>query len=268
MVGRRIIVKIADLDESLYVRCGINEEWMLQIALGYDSGDPIPPIVLAADGIRVVDGRHRIAACKYLERETIEAIVDPTLVREEDILAAAFKANRRQSQNMTARDIEHTIELFLEKGVGVRKISGVLELNSAEAKEYIRKVKERIENQRVRIAIGAIRAGEMTVNNAAAQYDVPKHKLQEKMGSESRQAVGVDLAATRRKIASTYRSYSQTFSNGIDAAAELYEEGSLGKEQVLELMRFVRSQHRKAGTQLERAKARFEAKVASDEAAV
>lgn len=261
------VVQIEELDLNLFVRAKIDEDWMFQIALGYEAKEPIPPIVLASDGKRVVDGRHRIAARQYLGLKDINATVRPDLVKEEDIVAAAFRANRGGSKPPTAADIEHTIEILIEDGVGVRRIGELLELASTESKTYIKAVQSRLARQRLQKALDAVSEGGMTLAQAAEQFGIPREKLKEAVQPGKKSAAKEGLSDFKRRLTRVYKSYSSTSWRLLEDVIEKYEDGILSANKVREVFKHLEAQQKRAGRMLANYTARFTAKVTSDEEA-
>jgi len=260
-----VVVKIAELDQSLFVRAAIDQEWMLQLALAYEAKEDVPPIELAADGKRVVDGRHRIAARQYLDLEDIEAMVRSDLVSDEDIVAAAFKANRGQSKHMTTQDIEHSIEMLFEKGIGVRRVAELLWLNSSEAKKYVNNVRSRMLKQRTQKALDAIREGGLTAAQAAEQFNVDLDRVKEALRPTQKKAAKAELGDLKRKLTNSYKSYSSTSWKMLEDVFGKYDDGILSAAQVRAVLKHLQAQQKRARALIEDYQRRFEAKVAGDE---
>ena len=113
-MAKIIKVKLSELKKDFYVREKLIESHWFLIAELMDAGTPFPPIEITED-FRVQDGRHRIRAAEFLERETIEAVIIPDKGKLASV-SHALEANYGGSLPPTGEDIIHTLT-YLEVGL-------------------------------------------------------------------------------------------------------------------------------------------------------
>lgn len=110
-------VKIGDIDIAAYqIRDGLNEATVAQYAEVLEAHPghwPFPAVVLTREGLRCVDGAHRIAAAMRVGRETVEADYSEAATEDEARIEAAV-ANLRNGLPLTAAERRKAIRRVME----------------------------------------------------------------------------------------------------------------------------------------------------------
>ena len=119
-------VKISELQINTYVRKEINQDHALMLALLLENKVKLPPIQVTS-ALIVIDGRHRIEAHQINNLAEIEVeLVD---IRDEnELIAAAYRANMGGSLPPTPQDTEHTVRTLLDRGMPKKDIPDSLGL--------------------------------------------------------------------------------------------------------------------------------------------
>jgi hypothetical protein len=112
----QITVKIADiaLRPAWQVRERLNEQLVWAYVTNYASGAALPPVRLANLGgaYVLVDGWHRLAALKKLERDTTDAIIVATT--EEDGRWEAAKANTTNGLRLRRSECRNVFRVYID----------------------------------------------------------------------------------------------------------------------------------------------------------
>lgn len=110
-------VKIGDIDIAAYqIRDGLNEATVAQYAEVLEAHPghwPFPAVVLTREGLRCVDGAHRIAAAMRVGREEVEAEYSAAENEDEARIEAAV-ANLRNGLPLTAAERRKAIRRVME----------------------------------------------------------------------------------------------------------------------------------------------------------
>lgn len=110
-------VKIGDIDIAAYqIRDGLNEDTVAQYAEVLEANPghwPFPAVVLTREGLRCVDGAHRIAAAMRVGREEVEAEYSAA-ENEDDARIEAAVANLRNGLPLTAAERRKAIRRVME----------------------------------------------------------------------------------------------------------------------------------------------------------
>lgn len=110
-------IKIGDIDIAAYqIRDGLNEATVAQYAEVLEANPghwPFPAVMLTREGLRCVDGAHRIAAAMRVGRETVEADYSEAATEDEARIEAAV-ANLRNGLPLTAAERRKAIRRVME----------------------------------------------------------------------------------------------------------------------------------------------------------
>jgi len=224
--------KIADLNVNLFVRKGLDEDRVMVFAELIEAGQPIDPIVLSADGLTVVDGRHRIEAHHICDRTSIETTTRNDLVEEADIIAEAYRCNNTGGPlPPTREDTEHTIKLLLERKVPQTRIADMLQLAPSIARKYAQLVKSRQNRAKLVRAVSSVVEGGMTAPKAAEEHGVDLDKLREELSGKKRNKKwGVE--ELKRGLTARYKSLAGKNAGAMRSLLEKYEDGDVTAKQV------------------------------------
>lgn len=132
-------LKIADLllDMTIYPRNEISSQAVAMLVDAIECGEELPPITVAKEDKRVVDGFHRIRAFKKLGKDTIEAFVK-SYATEADLFADAVRLNRSHGRALDSYDIRRAIQRLLELGYVREAIADVVRIPAPRVDEMIR----------------------------------------------------------------------------------------------------------------------------------
>lgn len=252
-------VKIADLKTNLFVREALDEDRVLFFAGIVESGSSLDPIVVNRDLV-VVDGRHRIEAHELNEKTEIEVkIVD--IVGEENLIAAAYRANTGGPLPPTTNDTEHTILSLIEMGVRDKRIIEILGLPPALTRKYISSVRSKIGRQKLMKAATAVTDGGLTVAKAAEQYGVEIDKLRDFLAGPRKRRRAEGVAEIRRDLTTRYRSASQSNAALFRVVFRKYDEGDVTEKQIRQILKQLKGLQKRAINATTKWEARLEAKV-------
>lgn len=256
--SRIAIVKLADLKRNLFVRFEINEDRVLHLAELIQNGTQLPPITIASN-MMVIDGRHRTAAYEFLGLAEIQAeIVDIEDGTEQ--IAMAFKANVDGPLPPNQQDIEHTIELLLERGEAKKRIGELLGLPAGMARRYISVVQSKVARATVMKAAAAVTDGGLTVAKAAETYSVDPEKIRAVLSGHRRKNKLGGVVEIHRNLTTTFKSLSSRNAALIRGLLGKYEDGDVSEKQVREIFAHIEKLQKQSTRAVAERMTRFEAK--------
>ena len=163
---KSVVLPIDAINLTFFVRTGIDDDRVLQLAALYEVGEEMDPVVITREHHELVDGRHRIAALDLLDRKEVECelIEDAS---QEELIGLAFKANTGGALPPTTADIEHTVRLLLDRKVLISKIIELLPFPPSLTRKYVKGVQDKLRRTQLNRAVVAVADGEMTASAAA-----------------------------------------------------------------------------------------------------
>ena len=241
-------VLVADVKEDFNPRVEVDEDRMLQFALLLEEGKDLGRPIVWKSRMLVVDGRTRISAHRYLDRNEMDVIF-----REynsmEDALVDAYVANVSQGPKPpTEADTRHTIKLLLRGGFGREKIAERLAVQGILPVKHLRRFVEEVakdeETRKINTAVNAVLDNDLTLVQAATQYEVPLDRLKEtfKRRKKGTQDEG-SFAKLRNQVSVDVSSHLRFLGHVRSTAAESFEKAQLSEAEVVELLLHIYERH-------------------------
>lgn len=173
-----IKVNISELKDSFYVRTETNQKHVEYLASLIGGDVDLGPIRIT-DDYKIIDGRHRVEATKFLNLPTIRAIVE----KDGDLFLLVKKA---LSSNMggalpnTREDLRHSITFLIEQQqASYQKI--ITQLSDIYPHGMIKAIYgdaiSRINNKKLAKALFLLRDGNITLSKAADAVGIPEKYL-------------------------------------------------------------------------------------------
>jgi predicted transcriptional regulator len=183
------------------------------------------------------------------------------------MIAYAFKANTGGSKPPTPADIDHTIELLLERGGNQKSIADWLGLPTKMVRKYVDDVRSRLARAKLMRAVDAVLNGGLSVAKAAEQYDVDLDRLKEHLsGKKKKPSHGIN--AIHQKLTYNYKSISSQNAALFRKLIIQYDDGDVTKKQATEIIEHLEGLQRKSARALAEWKARLETKFSNGEGKV
>lgn len=124
------------LDETLYPRSTINQNWIGRMAEALRAEESLPPIVAERGRRRVIDGFHRHYAYLRVFGPDAETAVEWRTYKDD---AAAFKdaaaLNARHGEPLTSYDLAHCIQVARRLDIAEEDLPEVLSLTFAKVQQ-------------------------------------------------------------------------------------------------------------------------------------
>lgn len=256
--------KIADLKTTMFVRSALNQDHVLFLAELIEGGTVLPPIQITEDG-RIIDGRHRKEAYELLDRTEVKVeVVGET--DETKLITMAFKANVGGSLPPTIEDVNHTIQVLLEKRVPQCQIAKLLRLPPSMSDKLVSRVKTRITRTKKQDAVDAVTERGLTISAAAKQFGVPFEDVRNEL--RRRKKKDTSVAEHMRNLTAFYRTLGQRTAHILRATMDEFRDGEMSASQVDEVFKKIEQLQVKSARSIKDWETRFEAaKANGDEAA-
>ena len=236
-MSKIIKVKLSDLKQDFYVREKLIEShWFLMAEL-MDAGVKFPPIEITEDN-RLIEGRHRVRAAQFLDRETIEAIVVPDKGELESV-SHAFEANYGGSLPPTTEDLIHTFTYLIEKSISRDKI--IQQFSKFIPKEivgvYFQKASSNVSNKRVYEAIRLIKDNGLDIHEAAKKVGLKsiaqiKNEIDRRIGSGE-----VKVPKFKSIFSSKFTQFNNSNGHLITQLRSAYKNGEISGEEVADTLK-------------------------------
>ncbi len=251
-------VSLAELQANLFVRQVLDQDHVLFLAGLYAGGVRFEPIQVD-ENMSIVDGRHRREMFEFEGLREVEVEVFH-FENEAEMIATAFKANCGGSKPPTPSDIDHTIELLLERGGNPKSIADILGLPAKMVRKYVDDVKSRLARAKLMRAVDAVLNGGLSVAKASEQYGVDLDKLKEHLAGKKKKRRDNGVDALQRMLTFNQRSMSQKNANAFRKLSAQYDDGDVTRKQIEEIFSHLKDLHRKSARALAEWEARFSAK--------
>ena len=240
-------VPLSQLQQTFFVRQGLNDDHTLHLAELYEAGVELPPLKVVRGTLEIIDGRHRKAALELLNKDTAPCtLIEPLPFAE--LLAMAFKANEGQALPPTRADINLVMRQLIEQGVSVRKIIDMFDgvFPPSLCRKYDKDAQSAINKAKVQQAITAVAEEGMTVPKASEKFGVDEERLKAEIEGKKSKRRGFDLKAIRREISGRYKGNTLRTAAILREMLEKYEDGILSAAQVEDVLDHVDHMHQRA----------------------
>lgn len=231
MTVKRGTIPLDSVTEEFYVRTRLNDDHVLHLASLYEAGTKLPPIKVSTERNRIIDGRHRVAALRLLEKKAVDVEWDD----EKDngmLLAHALLANIGGSLPPSNADIVYAIQQMIEAGM-VRSI--VMKQFTefwppAVVRRYISDAESALAKARITKAKTAVVDNGMTVNEAAMTFNIKLDVLKNALtGSKKRKSTAGEIKAG---LTSIFKSRGSSMGQVMRRVQQKLEDGELSPNQV------------------------------------
>jgi hypothetical protein len=138
-------VTLADLveDFSLYPRHAVDDSHVAALAEAERAGETLPPPIVEADTLRIVDGFHRTRAHRRVHGDGAKIKVEVrTYASETELINEAIRLNAAHGRKLDNQDRVRSILMLQQRGVDTETIALTLHITE-----------QRVEVLRVRVAI-------------------------------------------------------------------------------------------------------------------
>lgn len=233
------LLKLNQIEIPFYVRKFINEDHVYHLAELYEAGVDLPPIQVTSDKHYLVDGRHRKAAMELaMQTEATVELVPPMTPAE--LIVAAFAANTGGSLPPTRDDIEHTIELLLERNISNKEITERMRaLPPSITKKYISKVRSNIAKRSLRRAVLAVTDAGMTVEQASLRYEVNEETVRDEIRGTKKKSKSFGMDEIKGGLSAKFKSLSQTNAQLVRKLMDKVRDGEMQPEQLRETVKAI-----------------------------
>lgn len=259
MSTKRVVVDVNDLREEIYVRQQLDAGWVTELGcLLLDGRQFHDPIVVNKEFV-VLDGRHRLAACREAGLEKVEVeirdISDPV-----EMLAFAYKANLGGKLPPSNEDRTLTVAALvaMEPRISVTRLAELLDIPKAAAKTAKDVILQQAKRRKMSAAKQAVANDGKTVEEAATEHDVDVDALRREISGKKSSSDGLDVADTKRTLTRNAKSTSSARAAVYRSMAEGFEEGDLTAEQLREVMKHALDLAKKQQKSVSEANARLE----------
>ncbi len=235
-------IEISKLKKQIYVRDGLNEDHWLMLAGLIDGGVQLPPILITEDGA-IIDGRHRVRAHEFLGLTTIEAIVVKES-RTVELVGLAIKENIGGSLPINKKDLQHCMEIMLEKHLTQKQIFGELKqyLPVGLLKTAMQTAGWMVRTRKIRRALDLMaETPTLSVGDAARLVGVAEDTLQNAISKKKPVAVNV-ISTTKANLKRRFTNFNRSLGQDVKYMVLTWTEGDLSTENVDELMQFYNQQ--------------------------
>ncbi len=172
------ILKMAtsSIKETFFVREELDQDRVKYFVQLYEVGATVPPLDIQKGTNVLLDGRHRLAALKFLNiADTLFRLIK--IDGQKEAILYAFAANTKRSPKPpTNTDIDMVIRLLRKEGMSDKeiavRISGVTPLPVKVIQRHVAEINSNDQKTAVRSAARAVANGSTTVVEAAKDFGV------------------------------------------------------------------------------------------------
>jgi transposase-like protein len=210
--------------------------------------------------LAIVDGRHRKMAYEMCDRAEVEVKV-LKFTDEVEMITYAFRANADPAAPLppSTHDIEHTVELLLERGQTIKAIVEALGLPAKMTRKFVQQVNDRLERAKVMRAAAAVTEDGMRVTDAAQKFGADPEKVKIVL-SGNRKKRKDDMKELERKLTHFFKSVSQRNAATCRKMLEEYDNGDVSAAEVRKVLGKIAAWQKQSARALGDWQARFEAK--------
>lgn len=237
MANKRGTIPIDDVTEEFFVRVSLSDDHVLHLAGLYDGGTKLPPILVTREHNKVIDGRHRLAALRLLNKKSVEVEWDEETDSGE-LIARGLRANIGGALPPTNADIVYAIQQMMEVGMVNSAISKKLSDRwpPAVVRRYIAEAQSRIGVQQMNKAKHAVVESGMTIGEAALAYKVKVDNL--KSALIGKKKVRNSTGAIKSQLANIFRSRGGSLGQVMRKIQQQYEDGDISWASVESILTY------------------------------
>jgi ParB-like chromosome segregation protein Spo0J len=234
VVARHSTINIDTITERFFVRKSLNDDHVIHLASLYQGGTKLPPVEITREG-ELVDGRHRIAALKLLDRKAVDVLyTDET--DQSVLLVQAVKSNIGGALPPSNTDIVYAMRQMLEKGMSQVSIQRefVGTWPPAVVRRYVSDAQSALTKERIVRAKAAIVEQNLTITEAAALHHIKAEVLKEAMIPQKKRRSG--SAEIKGALSTTFRSRGAAMGAIMKGVMRKYEDGDISAKIVEDII--------------------------------
>lgn len=258
-VKKRGTISVSAISEDFYIRKALDEDHVIQLSLLYENGVKLPPVLVSESGNRLIDGRHRLAALRLLDKKTVD--VEWTNENElGPLLVLGLQANIGGALPPTNSDIVNAMKQMLETGMqhSVVQKHFAATWPPAVTRKYLNDARWAINRDRITSAKAAILEKNMTVAEAAALFGVKMDTLKDAI--QGKKGIRKSNAATfKASLTTIFKSRGTAMGALIRKVQALYEDGDISWNAVSDLLEHCETANKSSSRTIEDWRRRFEA---------
>lgn len=255
---RSVVRKVSELEQDFYVRRGLIDDWVIQLAELILAGKELEPIYITREG-KVIDGRHRLGAHDLAGKEEIRCkIVDAD--DDIELVSFALKCNMGGSMPPSKEDFEHVIKELLNRGVPKKDLADTLPmLPPSLVRKYLKDVESRLHRAQLAKAASAVVEGGLNVPKAAEQYQVPEKDLRAMLSSSTKKKAKNGIGELERAFSNRFRADGNRTASALRKVLDMYQDGDVSHKQVLHMFNHVEHLLKQASRSVAGWRKRFDA---------
>ncbi|MSU54418.1 MAG: hypothetical protein EXS48_01070 [Candidatus Staskawiczbacteria bacterium] len=256
------MVKLVDIDQEIFVRKTLDQEWAFHLAQLMENKVELPKIWVvfdpATDKWKIVDGRHRLAAYFLLNLTEVEVEV-VEVANTLDLISKAFRSNVGGSKPPTRADIDYAIEACLNEGAGERKIPEVLGMPAGMLRGPIQLVKARMKKQKINAAIDLMAANNLRPSEAAEVAGVDEEELRTATKTNRKRGKG-KIQDVTIELTKQFRTFGRRNNLMVEKLIQQFDDGDISAAGVVKILEHRQQLQKRQTKTLEDQMGRFLAK--------
>jgi len=270
MAQKQISIPLTQIRVPFHVRTGIDLEHVSFLRDLYESDEPVDPILVSSiDQTKntngylwdVIDGRHRMEACRDAGFNTIQAIRSGATTEKDQILEAVL-GNIGGAKPPTLADLEHSMELLIAQKMSKKDILENFPLPRTVTQKVYKLTLSKIYKRTVRNAVDAVLKGNITVKQAAEKYNCQVEDIKRSMQGKKQREESIDNLLSGVEFA--VRSLSHNWASKAKVAIELFEDGGAQTNDIARFIARVKSAAKKLDNTSKNVIERLEAVIQSN----
>lgn len=274
------LVAIEDIETNTFVRAGISDDRVEFLGLLVTAGTVLEPILVAPEyevdakghlnfigGSKkrsIVDGRHRLRMEDVLlDHSQVKCLtIIGGLENEAQLIALAFRANNVGGPlPPDQQDINHTVELLLEKKVPKKDIPALLGLPEVAVRKFIGDVEARLDRAKTYRAYKLVVNKAVSIPEAAKEVGTTPEKVRNFVAAGRRKRKQSDMEDVKREISHTFKSLSSKVQITLRLLSKKYDDGDVVSQDVLEVFKNIEGYQSRQAKVVKDLRQRFESKL-------
>jgi len=224
-------IPIADLKTLFFMRDHLDQDWVLHLALLYESGVKIKPIEVRRNGagFEVFDGRSRLSAQDLLGRYRVWCEVYDLTEKEALCRALTNNMDTNAPLQMKKKDIVHSVVLLLDNGLNTVEIRGHLPFNSKACSRYLKDAAALRFNRKLSRALSMMENG-VKLREASRAVDIEPEKVAKALKTMREKVAG--LPQVKGTLTKNFRAWGQALCSRFRRLREAFECGECTEKQL------------------------------------
>jgi hypothetical protein len=227
-----IQIKLSEIKDEFYLRFRLNEDHVSYLSSLMDGGTDLGPIRLTEDYI-IIDGRHRVEAAKFLDRETIGAIIekDGNFL---NLVQRGLALNIGGALPPSPKDLEYLISGLIDKGFTHAKITEALGniLPNSMLRKIIHHVKWRTNQKRLVQGVSLIIDSRMTLERAAKSVGISPEALKRFLDGKRNKINGEEFTLTKMGLTKRYTKFNKSNGKVITSIFDGFDKGEITRGEM------------------------------------